>query len=244
MELYNKLAKYADITYSNKNYQKEVEFILQIFNKYDLKPKLIYDIGCGSGNHSKILLKRGYHVIGVDLNQGMINLAKKNVPKLKVLKQDMRKLKLSKKGDCIITMFNAINHFSSYADFEMMLNSYYQSLNRGGLVIFDTMFTQEGWINKYHGAKTYLTENFLLAKVDHSLRLGKNKGFIHQIYVVIKGKTPAKFYQHHYENLIYDFNRMIKIIKTVGFSVKVFYNFSLTERRNEPCTKVFVLQKK
>ena len=77
MKMYQELAKYIDMTYINKDYRKEVRFIIQMFRKHRIKPKLIYDVACGSGSHSKLLMKAGYNVIGIDLHEGMIRLAKK-----------------------------------------------------------------------------------------------------------------------------------------------------------------------
>jgi len=244
LKLYNEIAKYADITYDVKDYKKEVKFIVDILKKYGVKPKLIYDVACGSGNHSRILLEKGFNVIGVDLNKGMINVAKKKVPKLKVYQQDMRKLKMKRKADCIITMFNAINHFSSYKDFEMMLKSYWNNLNDRGLVIFDTMFDQKNWLDEYHNARTIKRGNIIIGKVDRSFKMNHDFGFVHQVFVVFEGKKKnAKIIESKYDNFVYDIRKMKDIIKRTGFKFRVYYNFSLTARRKKNCYYVFVLQK-
>jgi len=244
MRLYNELSKYADLTYETKDYRKEARFIIDIFRKYKVKPKLIYDVACGSGRHSQLLMSRGYKVVGVDLNKGMINLAKKRVPALKIYRQDMRKLNMKEKADCIITMFNAINHFSSYEDFESMLKSYKRNLNKGGLVIFDTMFDQRNWLDEYHNARTIKKGNVTVGKVDRSFKMSRNKGFVHQVFVVFEDKKKtAKIFESKYENFVYDLGRMKKIIREVGFKYELYYNFSLTEKRTKNCYYVFVLQK-
>ncbi|MEA3429848.1 MAG: class I SAM-dependent methyltransferase, partial [Nanoarchaeota archaeon] len=217
MKHYNEMAEVVESSWCNKNYVKEVSFFLKIFKQYGIKPNLIYDVACGSGSHAKLLMDKGYGVIGVDLNDGMIRLAKKKVPKLRIVKQDMRKLNMNKKADCIITMFNAINHFSSYKDFEMMLKSYKNNLSPEGIVIFDTMLEQRNWIDGFHGAKSRKFENKIIAKVDRSYRVSKNKGFTHQVFVVFEGKNKkAKILEGGYENFIYDIDRMKNIIKKVG----------------------------
>ena len=244
MKLYNELAKYTDISWNKKNYEKEVKFIVNIFKKNKIKPKLIYDVACGSGPHSKILLEKGFNVVGVDMNKGMINVAKRKVPKLRIHQQDMRKLNMKKKTDCIITMFNAINHLSSYKDFEMMLKSYWKNLNDSGLVIFDTMFDQKNWLDEYHNARTIKKGNIIIGKVDRSFRINKNFGFVHQVFTVFEGKEKkAKIFESKYMNFVYDIERMKNIIKKVGFKFKLYYDFSLTAKKKKNCYYVFVLQK-
>ncbi len=69
MKLYNELAEIVDISWNRKNYANEVKFIVDVFKKYKIKPKLIYDVACGSGPHSKLLLEEGFNVVGVDMNK-------------------------------------------------------------------------------------------------------------------------------------------------------------------------------
>ena len=59
MKLYNQLAKYVDMLYGvTQDYEKQIKFILQIFKKHKTKPKLIYDVGCGSGRHAESFKKK------------------------------------------------------------------------------------------------------------------------------------------------------------------------------------------
>ncbi len=244
MKLYNELAEIVDISWNRKNYANEVKFIVDVFKKYKIKPKLIYDVACGSGPHSKLLLEEGFNVVGVDMNKGMIRVAKKKVPKLKIHQQDMRKLNMKKKADGIITMFNAINHFSSYNDFEMMLKSYWKNLNNKGIVIFDTMFDQRNWLDEFHNARIIKQDNIVIGKVDRSFRINRDFGFVHQVFTVFEGKKKtAKILESKYMNFVYDVERMKKIIKKVGFKFNLYYDFSLTARRKKNCYYVFVLQK-
>lgn len=244
MKLYNELAKYVDITYSTKNYELEVQFMIDIFKRYKIKPLLIYDVACGSGNHSKILLEKGYNIVDVDLNRGMINVAKKKVSKLRIYQQDMRKLNMKEKADCIITMFNAINHFSSYRDFEMMLRSYWNNLNNKGVVIFDTMFDQKNWPNEFNNSKIIRTDSLIIGKVDRAFRINEDFGFVHQVFNIFEGKKQkVKILESKYLNFIYDIDKMKKIIDKVGFRFRLYYDFSLTAKRKNNCYNVFVLQK-
>jgi len=244
MKYYNELPEYVVETWRNKNYDKEVKFILDIFKKQKVKPSLIADVACGAGSHASRLMKKGFNVIGVDLYDGMIKLAKKRVPKLKVLKQDMRKLKLPKKVDCILTMFNVINHLENYKDFEKMLKAYGSNLNDGGLIIFDSFINQGTWLPNRFVSTTLECDGFKMGIIDNSRTLSKTKGYIHQVFAILKdnSKKPT-VYERDFVFFIYDLTKIKELIKKLGFKLKIYYDFSLTSKKKKFSSLVFVLQK-
>ena len=68
-------AKYYDFIYQDKNYNRECNFIEEIF-KTTKKPKKILEIGCGTGSYTKILLNRGYKVTAIDISGEMLKIAR------------------------------------------------------------------------------------------------------------------------------------------------------------------------
>ena len=54
--------------------------ILAILDRYRIREGLVVDLGCGSGLWAQELTKVGYHVLGIDLSEQMIAIARKRVP--------------------------------------------------------------------------------------------------------------------------------------------------------------------
>lgn len=53
----------------------------------------VLDVGCGAGVPvAEFLIESGFDVTGVDFSEGMLKLARKNVPEAKFIKQDMTRL--------------------------------------------------------------------------------------------------------------------------------------------------------
>jgi predicted TPR repeat methyltransferase len=57
-----------DLLYGEKDYDAECDLLEQVFHRYSKGPiQSILDLGCGTGNHSILLARRGYQENGVDL---------------------------------------------------------------------------------------------------------------------------------------------------------------------------------
>lgn len=64
------------------------------FIKHLPKNSRVLDLGCGAGVPiSKFFSDNGYRITGIDFADGMLKLARKNVPKAKFLKMNMTRLK-------------------------------------------------------------------------------------------------------------------------------------------------------
>ena len=56
----------------------------------------ILDVGCGPGRDSAFFVSCGFSVVGVDLSEELLSIAKKRVPTATFKKQDLRKLSFPK----------------------------------------------------------------------------------------------------------------------------------------------------
>jgi SAM-dependent methyltransferase len=140
--VFKSYAKYYDIIYSDKNYEKECDFLEEIFSNYSkITPKKILDGGCGTGGHAIPLAERGYDVTGIDLSEEMINIAKEKARKRNVnidfYVMDLRDLKLSKKFDACILMFSVIDYLTDTKDLLKTLTNIREVLKNDSLLIFD-----------------------------------------------------------------------------------------------------------
>lgn len=131
-----------DSLYYDKNYPKEVDYLLKVFSRYGLKGKKILDLGCGTGTHAIILAKRGYNVVGIDRSSEMIKHArekakKDNVKNVKFISADIRNIKLDYKFDAVISMFAVMGYMNESEDLVKVFRTAKKLLNKKGLFLFD-----------------------------------------------------------------------------------------------------------
>ena len=107
-----------DLFYQNKNYEAECDFLEAIFQRFsDIPVRSILDLGCGTGGHAVSLLKRGYHLTGVDRSDEMLKTARRKTQSLKLkpgickfLLGDVRTIRLNKVFDSAIMMFAVLGY--------------------------------------------------------------------------------------------------------------------------------------
>jgi 2-polyprenyl-3-methyl-5-hydroxy-6-metoxy-1,4-benzoquinol methylase len=141
-KVFGTYGEYYDIFYSDKDYERECDFIQEIFKKYSSSPiKSILDAGCGTGGHSVPLAYRGYKVNGIDASPIMIKKAREKAKEAGVNPTfhslDIRNFDLKKQFDACISMFAVLNYVTETEDILKALNNIRRHLKPDSLFTFD-----------------------------------------------------------------------------------------------------------
>jgi len=145
MTVFGKYAHFYDTIYQDKNYKKECDFLEKLFKKFSRqKIQTILDLGCGTASHDILLTKRGYNVTGIDMSNEMLKIAKQKIKKenLKIAlhRENIQTVRLHKKFDAVISMFDVMGYQITNEAFEEALLTARTHLKKGGLFIFDVWF--------------------------------------------------------------------------------------------------------
>jgi len=123
------------IACTGKDYASEAEFIESLIRRNIKIPyPTVLDLGCGTGTHAAMLIKRGFNVIGGDISKEMLAIAKKKTS-MPCYRIDMRAFLLKKKVDTIICLYNTIMYNRTEKELESTFGSCCNSLNRKGIFI-------------------------------------------------------------------------------------------------------------
>ncbi|MFC5734601.1 class I SAM-dependent DNA methyltransferase [Cytobacillus gottheilii] len=143
----NHFEEYDDpILYDQENeaYFPELPFLLKWAEK---QQGIIVDLACGTGRLTIPLAKRGYHLAGVDIHNGMLTKAKQKSDQHGVRidwrEQDCTVLDLQIKSHFIYCVGNSFQHFHSNEEQDRFLTSVYKHLHDDGIFIFGTRFPSE-----------------------------------------------------------------------------------------------------
>src|SRR5919198_851041 len=99
-----------DAMYADKDYEAECDLVEEAFQRFGSEPvRSILDLGCGTGNHSIRLARRGYDVSGVDLSPDMLAIAAEKSAaagtSIAFSRGDVRRVDLGRTFDAVLLMF-------------------------------------------------------------------------------------------------------------------------------------------
>ncbi len=148
---YYKLMKDTDYASIAGYYEK-------IFQKNNISPEIILDLGCGAGSLTSIMADKGYDMIGIDISEEMLDIAKKENQRDNILYlcQDMREFELYGTVDVIYSSFDCLNYITSLADLKKVFSLAENYLNPGGIFIFD--LNTESYFKDVLNNKTHIFE--------------------------------------------------------------------------------------
>ncbi|MEN8265240.1 MAG: class I SAM-dependent methyltransferase, partial [Nitrospirota bacterium] len=134
-------AEAYDDLYQSKDYEKECDFLEQLFKKHGKKIKKVLDIGCGTGGHAIVLAQRGYEVVGIDRSEEMLIAARRKAKEagleIDFQKSSIQDTELAESFDAVISMFAVISYQNSNEDLALTCKKAKQHLKPGGVFIFD-----------------------------------------------------------------------------------------------------------
>ena len=131
---------YYHILYKDRNYREAQIFMDNLTHYLNLPDHAkVLDLACGKGRHAIYLNQLGFDVLGVDLSENSIGVAKKNENETLHFKvHDMRHA-FEEKYDGIFNLFTSFGYFENDDDNLKTLIAIRESLSEFGFGVIDFM---------------------------------------------------------------------------------------------------------
>ena len=144
-------------------WQEEISLIEEFFPK---RPARILDVGCGSGRTTEPLRQMGYHVVGVDICEGLIRSASQSCPEIPYVVGDVRALSFAASCfDAVFFSWNGLDYMYPFAERLKALQEMARALKPGGRLLFSS-----------HNAVAYASRLFYMCPLkQHVAAVGRIK---------------------------------------------------------------------
>ena len=148
LEMFDKSAYLYDAYYSFLDYSAASGELHTLIQQLNPSAKTLLDVACGTGKHVEGL-NEYYQVEGLDLNAGLLELARERFPQVPFHQGNMVDFGLDRKFDVVTCLFCSIGYVQTIENAERAVARMAHHLQPGGLLIVEPWVTPEMcWSNK------------------------------------------------------------------------------------------------
>ena len=192
--VYNELAWTDNILACPESCEKEVmNYIKLIKDLISLPFPTMLHLGCGAGGYD-FHFKKHFEVTGVDLCQGMLDLAKKTNADVTYVLGDMRTVCLKEKFDAVVIP-DSIAYMSTLEDLKQTLTNATSHLKTGGVLLVVAHMKEEFKENNfvYTGAK----DGIHITLYENNHIISDNTYEAVMVYLIRNGGETSIYHETH-----------------------------------------------
>ncbi len=131
---YDLLAPFYDALEGDRT--RQVEYVRSLIDEHAFSASSLLELGCGTGAVLSRLHAR-YEVTGVDNSPAMLEAAARALPRARLLQADMTRVHVGETFDVVLCVYDTINHFRQFSEWEAVFDRAVDHLNPDGIFIVD-----------------------------------------------------------------------------------------------------------
>lgn len=213
--IYRELAKYYDLIYSFKDYKKESNKIYKLITKYKKSNwNSLLEVACGTWHHLQYF-KQYFSCTGVDLNQGILEVAKKKLKDIIFKKADMINLNLNKKFDVITCLFSSIGYVKTHTNLKKTIKNFSKHLKTGGVIIIEPWFTKSRYKSGSIHMKTYESKDIKIARLSVS-KIKGNISINDMHYLIGERNKKVEHFIDRHEMGLFEIDKTLQFMQQSG----------------------------
>lgn len=243
MEAYTSFAKTYDIFMDNVPYEEWSQYLLSLLEKHKITGGLVLDLGCGTGKITQILQKKGYDMIGIDIAEEMLQIAREYDENSEILylHQDMREFELYGTVKAVISICDSINYILEDEELIQVFRLVNNYLDPQGIFIFDmnTIYKYqvvlgETTIAENRQEGSFIWENYF----DEQEKINE-----YDLTLFIKeGELFRKYEETHYQRA-YEIEAVKNMIQEAGLQFIAVFDAFTEEPPSEQSERVYFIAK-
>jgi SAM-dependent methyltransferase len=134
-----------DSIYGFKDYAGESARLTELIRARNPAARTLLDVACGTGKHLEHF-RETFDVEGVDLDEGLLTVARARLGSVPVHEGDMRTLELGHRFDAITCLFSAVGHLADTGELDSALAAMAAHLEPGGVLIVEPWIEPDAWV--------------------------------------------------------------------------------------------------
>jgi ubiquinone/menaquinone biosynthesis C-methylase UbiE/Holliday junction resolvase len=238
--VFDKMGKYWDILTSTHPTEKEVDLIEKVVGN----DGLMLDLCCGTGRHGISLVKKGWQIVGADLSESLLRIAKNKMQKegvsLPLVQCEMQNLPFkSEVFSGVINMFTSFGYLPSEKEDLKSLKEVARALRSDGHFLLDI-------INRDHVLRVFKesdTADFGVFTMEEKRSLDRNKMKVTSQWIVTPKDTGEQMVLTH-ELRLYTSEGLRQMLTSAKLAPKAMYGNYKAETYSTESSRLIILAQK
>ena len=180
-----------DTIVSFKDYAREAAQVRELVGDR----QTLLDVACGTGKHLEVL-REWYEVEGIDLDGGLLDVARRRLPGVPLHQGDMRTFDLGKQFDAVTCLFSAIGYAGDTDGLRAAVVRMAAHLAPDGILIVEPWIEPDAWIDGNLNLLAVDEDDLKVARVTRSSRRG-NVSIMDFHYLVVTREHAETFEERH-----------------------------------------------
>ena len=142
--MFSESARFYDAIYSFKDYAAEAGWLRYLLTEHGHPDGRLLDVACGTGEHL-LHLRAHYQVEGLDLDPGILDVARAKLAGTPFYQGDMLDFDLGRRFDVVICLFSAIGYMQTADRLAQAVTNMARHLLPGGMLAIEPWLSPEQW---------------------------------------------------------------------------------------------------
>lgn len=249
MEAYSEFARVYDLFMDNIPYEEWCDYLVMLLKQHGVDDGLVLELGCGTGNMTEALKRRGYDMIGIDNSEEMLAEAiEKNMESdsdtgekpVLYLCQDMREFELYGTVRAVVSVCDSMNYILEPEELLQVFRLVNNYLDPEGIFIFDlnTRYKYEKILGEQTIGETredhcFIWDNYY----DEASRVNE---YILNLFIRGNDGRYDRYEEVHYQRA-YDLDEIRRLIEDSGLRWKGAYDAFTMEPVREDSERIYII---
>lgn len=164
----------------------------------------ILDLACGHGRHANALTRRGFEVVGIDMNSRFIDIAREEAQREKLntefVEGDILHIGYRENFDAVLLLYNTLGFFNE-ADSGELFHRIATALRPGGRAFIDTRNRDNELKNLIPYQVTEKGEDLMIDRLSFDPLTGTTTNQRTYLKDGVRYDTPFTMYSYHFQDL-------------------------------------------
>ena len=143
--MFGRSAHVYDLLYSFKDYEAEARDLVALIRGRDPDARSLLDVACGTGKHLELLRASFPDVAGVDLDEGLLAIARQRLPDVPLTMADMRTVDVGRTFDAVTCLFSSVGYLCDAGELASAIGRMAAHLAPGGVLVVDGWVRPDAW---------------------------------------------------------------------------------------------------